>query len=237
MRWLALASIPAATAVSVPEPVSLIKYATAIIVILTIYLLVSKKAPATIFWILSAIIIIPTVYLAGHTIVHNIQSETGGPVHWHADFQLWVCGERVDIQNPTGFNNKIGSPLFHEHNDDRIHVEGTVMQREDVNLGSFFEVIGGSLSSTHMEVPTDEGMLSVQNGDLCNEEEATLKVFVNGNLSEDPTTHEMYEHSLVPPGDCVIVEFSPTDATTTNNICESWAVSGWGYNNYTELRE
>ena len=93
-------------------------------------------------WILFLGIVIPvllaTAYSAGTTIYLNRNSATGGPVHWHADFEIWKCGQKIDLLDPTGLSNRIGTPVFHEHGDDRIHVEGVVMNLEDVSLHHFF---------------------------------------------------------------------------------------------------
>ena len=49
-------------------------------------------------WIFLAMAIpvaIATIYLVSITIYINVNSETLGPVHWHADFELWQCDERM----------------------------------------------------------------------------------------------------------------------------------------------
>src|SRR3989338_7665363 len=79
-------------------------------------------------------VVFVTFYAAGATVYQNHISETKGPVHWHADFEIWNCGEQVNLLDPTGLTNRIGTPLFHEHNDARIHVEGTLRAKEDVSL-------------------------------------------------------------------------------------------------------
>ena len=58
--------------------------------------------------------------LASLTIYLNAQSVSKGPVHHHADFEIWRCGEEVELLDPKGFSNKIGTPTLHEHNDKRI---------------------------------------------------------------------------------------------------------------------
>ena len=82
--------------------------------------------------------IIATLVLVGSTLYVNVISETKGPVHWHADFEIWVCGEKVDILDPKGLSNRIGTSVFHEHNDNRVHVEGVVVDKKDVSLDEFF---------------------------------------------------------------------------------------------------
>ena len=103
----------------------------------------SEKTKIFLFLGIIIPIVLVTIYSAGSTIYLNIISETQGPVHWHADFEIWDCGQKIDLINPTGFSNRVGNPVFHEHGDDRIHVEGVVVEKKDVDLHSFFEVIGG----------------------------------------------------------------------------------------------
>jgi hypothetical protein len=189
------------------------------------------------FSLIAIPIILASLYMAAHTVHENIISETGGPVHWHVDYQVFTCGERLNLIDPTGLNNKIGSPLFHEHNDDRVHIEGTVMKVQSVDLQSYFAVIGGKLTETSLKYPSINGVVQVQNGDLCNGQESTLNIYVNGQQVQDPLNHVPYPHALVPPGDCVIVEFSPDNSQTTDKVCESWQAQEWNYDNYEQNRE
>ena len=79
-----------------------------------------------IFTLMVIVVVGPTAYFIVTTISINLTSETGGPVHWHADFKIFACGEELSSPAPVGLSNKIGTPLFHEHGDRRIHVEGVV---------------------------------------------------------------------------------------------------------------
>ncbi|MFT7615894.1 MAG: hypothetical protein ACI8Y7_000721 [Candidatus Woesearchaeota archaeon] len=205
-------------------------------------LLLSKQVSSDkhkLFWfLLIAIpIVLSTVYLAGHTIHKNVISVTGGPIHWHADYQIWACEERLDLVDPSFPKNKIGTPLFHEHNDDRLHVEGTVKQFSDVDLGSYFEVIGGYIDDTQLRFVTNDETLEFVTGTTCpNGEVSELAVYANGKRITQPQNY-MYAHEiLVPPGDCIIIEFGADPADTTQRLCESWDVADWNYDNYVELR-
>ncbi len=203
----------------------------------------THKERVLMFSIISIPIIFATLYLGAYTVNQNFESVTGGPVHWHADYQVWVCDERLDLINPRFPSNKVGTPLLHEHNDDRIHLEGTLMRLEDTSLGTYFHVIGGRLTATSISFPTNEqGIVTRVNNDLCDGQPSTLKVFVNGQRIINPAEYIMYPHESVPPGDCIIFEFSPGDAQTTNRMCESWRASQSGdrpytYENYQENRE
>ena len=123
--------------------------------------------------------VLATVYMVGSTLYLNFTSSSGGPVHWHADIEVWDCGNKLDFTDPQGFSNKIGSTTFHEHNDDRIHVEGVVTNEEEAQLGTFFEFIGGRLTADEMRVPTNDGLIIRHNGDRCADgNKGILQVFV-----------------------------------------------------------
>ena len=110
------------------------------------------------FLLIAFVILASTGTLFGSTIYLNTKSESGGPVHWHADFEAWACGVQLELRNPSGFlSNKIGNPTLHEHNDQRIHLEGVVVTKAtDATLGHFMNVVGGSISSEMMSFPLSD---------------------------------------------------------------------------------
>lgn len=193
---------------------------------------ISDSLKKLLFFLLVIPIALSSLYLAGSTIQENVFSETKGPVHWHADYEVWVCDEKLDLINPRFPSNKIGSPLFHEHNDGRIHIEGTVSNLENIDLGGYFEIIGGDLKSNFVKYPAIEGIVEKRNGDLCEGVPGNLKVYVNGNKIEDFENYAVYPDARVPPGDCIIVEFSESTEETTSRICNSWAALGWDYESF-----
>lgn len=166
-----------------------------------------------------------TGYLVWSTISTNVKSVTGGPVHYHADFEIWNCGKQVDLIDPKGWDNKVGTALLHEHNDNRIHVEGPVLDYKDTSLGKFFEVVGGKMGNGFLEIPTNNGMVIIEDGQ-CNEEMANLQAFVYRTEGKtfyqekftDPLNYILSPYSNIPPGDCIIIELDkPKDKT--DRIC------------------
>jgi len=217
--------------------------AASIIILCTIlFSLFHKKNDNMLKWVLFLIIAINTLlvtfYVAGSTIYLNVISETKGPVHWHADFEVWNCGEKLDLIDPTGFSNRVGTSVFHEHGDDRIHVEGVLNRKEDARLSNFLRVSGGLLSEKYMVIPTNVGYFKLENGNFCNGEEGKLQVFlykvVNAEESENLIYHQekltdfedyiLSPQSLVPPGDCIIIEFDK-EKRETDKICETYKVA------------
>jgi hypothetical protein len=196
-----------------------------------------ERHKVELFWGITTPVILVTLFVAGSTIYLNIVSETNGPVHWHADFRILNCGEEIDLIDPEGISNRVGTPTFHEHDDLRVHVEGTVYRLTDVSLGSFFETIGGQVSHGQMTLPTNQGMVKMTNGDKCLTGElagrsAKLNVFLYRTEGDkvyqekliDWPSHVLAPYITVPPGDCVVFEFSPENKLTTKNTCQFYAI-------------
>lgn len=157
--------------------------------------------------ILFLAIVVPLVaaslYLAFVTVYTNVTSITGGPVHWHADYEIWICGEEVDLVDPEGIENRVGTPVVHEHGDNRIHVEGVLTKMEEASIGHYFESVGGSFTKTSITVPTNSGLVSKKNGDPCNGKAGTLKMYVNGQLTSSMDEYVIGPYPDVPPGDFI----------------------------------
>ncbi len=175
-----------------------------------------------------------TIFLAGSTIYINAVSSSGGPVHWHADFEIWNCGQEVLLKKPTGFSNKIGTATLHEHDDKRIHLEGVVVHENNASLGNFIEVIDGSISPTSLTLPTTAGVQTFTTGNMCPDGTmGEMQVFVyttnpDNSYSQkkltDPASYIMSGHSQVPAGDCIIMEFGAAK-NRTNKLCRSYQVA------------
>lgn len=260
-------------------------------VLLAVALLKKEPNEATkqfLFWGMVIPIIFVTLFLAVETVLKNEQSVTGGPVHWHADYDIYVCGQeklgqtsrapyqfiphlsenpvafspfrrvltlqrdagfiprafahegeeeeqKLDVKDPTGFTNRIGPSDFHEHGDNRIHVEGVVEHLEDVSLGKFFEAIGGELTPTSMRLPTNHGEVIVKNGMECpGGQPGTWQVFVYKTREGDIVTQEklanfvdyvLSPYSTIPPGDCIILEFDSETKNRTEKICPFYQIA------------
>ncbi len=214
---------------------------SAIVILITLVSIFYKKKNNNTKWVLFLFILIPVVlvtfYITGATLYLNYISHTKGPVHWHADFEIWNCGEEIDLIDPEGFSNRVGNPVFHEHGDNRIHVEGVVINKKQASLHRFFDFVGGNLDDDLLELPTNDGILNVRNGDLCNGEKGELQVFVYKVLNpadvknweyeqvkiDDFENYVLSQYQNVPPGDCIIVEFD-IEKNKTDKICTTFEV-------------
>lgn len=185
------------------------------------------------FAVISVPILIVTFYLAYSTVKLNLDSDTKGPVHWHADIEFWVCGKKLDLKDPEGLFNRVGNPVFHEHNDDRIHVEGVVKDLSKVSLHNFFGVVGLEIEETYFKF--HDAKLGEVVAENCNGEKAKTQFFLYKIINPEDTKNWVYKlektneeyiiskHQTVPPGDCIIIEFDE-EKQTTSHICESYNV-------------
>ena len=185
-----------------------VAFSILILIIVLFHKSMNDVIKKTIYILLVVLISSVTLYLIITTLHLNMISLSKGPVHWHADFEIWVCDKEIKLAEPKGLSNKQGVDLMHSHDDNRIHVEGVILDKKQASLGAFFYAVGGSLSSDGLRVPTDNGLFEVHDGDLCNEQPAKLYVFVNGNLISNPSTYVISPYEKVPPGDRIKFVFT-----------------------------
>ena len=206
-----------------------------ILVLFSIFYKEKTKIKMFLFFGIITPVILATIYLAASTIYLNLISETQGPVHWHADYEIWNCNEKIELIKPEGLSNRIGSPLFHDHGDNRIHVEGVVTNANDINLHNFFETVGGYMSKDTLKIPTDKEFIEIKNKDLCNGKGGKLQVFLYKVKNPEDIKNWVFEqlklenfenyilapHSNVPPGDCIIIEFDE-EKEKTELLCDTY---------------
>lgn len=209
-------------------------YASVILIALIGFAARKKSHSHILFTLIVAVVSATSLFLIGSTVYLNTVSSSGGPVHWHADFEYWACGQELELKDPEGFlSNKIGTNVLHEHDDNRIHQEGVVVNEGDASLGSFMRVVGGQINNNTLVFPTNEQTLSFINGQACGDEPAEVQVFAWRVTEDDyyyqtkldnPAGYVMSPHSNVPPGDCLIVEFD-SYKERTDKLCRSYEVA------------
>lgn len=262
-----------------------------LLVLLGIGSLVRERIPklnTPIFILICLNVLVATFVLLGSTVYLNTVSVSKGPVHYHADLEVWACDQELELRNPIGaFSNKIGTSTLHEHDDKRIHLEGVVVDERDASLGKFFYVIGGGISAETLVFPTtsgetfedpitksDQSSFSKSERNYLEEtyvatgEEGNVAEFIDGDACADgqtgdvqtfvyfvgttesgevetriddgvektvyyqmkldnPSDYIITGESIVPNGDCVIVEFGPTKSST-DRLCEQYEVNDTG---------
>lgn len=193
------------------------------------------KIKKLLFGSIIGVTLLTTLFLAGGTLYMNAVSPTGGPIHWHTDYEVWNCGTKLDLVDPTGFSNKTGEPTVHEHDDDRMHVEGTILDMHEVTFHAFFEAVGGKIDKSGMRYPTNERVETMPLNGQCNGQPAQLQGFLYRITNPENAKNWTYEqtkiqppfdeimagYSGVPPGDCLIIEYGPVKGKT-EHICSSY---------------
>lgn len=117
-----------------------------------------KRLKLPLYIMIAFVVGVSTITISAATVYLNLNSATGGPVHWHADIEFWACGNELEMRDPQGLlSNKIGTPTLHEHNDKRIHLEGVPVELpHDASLGKFMEVVDGSITQNMLVVPLND---------------------------------------------------------------------------------
>jgi hypothetical protein len=136
-------------------------------------------------------VLVPSLYTAGAFVHQSQTSWSGGEIHWHADYEVMVEEnneyQQLDLIDPSNFceetrhesttmcslNDRTGSTKYHEHNDNRIHLEGIFKEREDAVLSAYFETFGGKLTNTELRYPTNDRMVEKAEGNS-----ETLKILI-----------------------------------------------------------
>lgn len=176
----------------------------------------NKSSKLILFWLITIPVVLATICLVYATLYLNIKSPTHGPVHWHADFEIKVCDQNLMLEDPSGLMNRRGSPFLHEHNDMRIHIEGTPESFDSINLGEFFEAVGGEFTKSSLAFPTNTGIVTVKNGDLCHGKPGKLYLFVESQQARQREWHLeplmddyiISPYPNIPPGDRLKIIFS-----------------------------
>jgi hypothetical protein len=144
------------------------------------------------------VVILGASFFTTAAFVHLSQTSwSGGEIHWHADYEVLVADgegelERLDLIDPGEFcethkegdymckvNDRTGITKFHEHNDNRIHLEGIFQEREDATLAAYFETFNGTLTSSKLVYPTNDGVYKASESSDMNR---TLKIIVESGV-------------------------------------------------------
>ena len=204
------------------DPVTSMVYSLAVIFVLVFLSIVFRdkltgKRKKILFGLILIPILFSTAYVAASTVYLNLVSETGGPAHWHAEFEVWICGQKILLKGPSLLDNKVGTATIHHHNEGidldgryRIHVEGVLAKKEEANLSHFFEAIGDYLQKDSIGLFLKDGSQKRwNNGDVCPNTGKTgsLKVFVNGREIDNAPEYVISPYTNVPPGDFIKIVF------------------------------
>ncbi|MFB6242236.1 MAG: hypothetical protein ABEJ36_05570 [Candidatus Nanosalina sp.] len=137
-------------------------------------------------------VLVPSLYTAGAFLHQSQTSWSGGEIHYHADYEVVVETDgklkTLDLVDPTQFckeakhqssfmcklSDRTGTTRYHEHNDNRIHLEGIFEKKEEATLAAYFETFDGELSNTRLAYPTNDGWFNISES-----RDKSLKIVVN----------------------------------------------------------
>ncbi len=107
------------------------------------------------------------------------------PVHWHADFALFIRGQQFDFNKPQFFSTAEDplSPNVHIHENPKINRSTVIhVHREQTTWDEFLTSLGFQLTDSSFTDKVDESTcLKLPSGEkLCNNATETFKFFVNG---------------------------------------------------------
>ena len=106
---------------------------------------------------------------------------TQGQVHWHSKVDIEICGKKIDLPRIPYGQGHLGSAVLHTHDDNVAHIEGQIIKKEDASLGKFMDLIGVKFLETQI--------FDKKNGDECEGIPGSLKMFVNGERSDEFRNH------------------------------------------------
>ena len=112
------------------------------------------------------------------------------------------------------------------------------MHPHDITLTEFARVIGATLIENALYYPTNNGLVTMKDGVVCNDKPAHLQIFVykiinphntkkwimNQEKVTDIEDYLLSPYSNVPPGDCIIIELDE-EKEKTERICESYEIA------------
>jgi hypothetical protein len=147
------------------------------------------------------VVILGASFFTASAFVHLSQTSwSNGEIHWHADYEILAENEngeleRLDLIDPGQFcqeyrdgdymckvNDRTGITKFHEHNDNRIHLEGVFQEREEATLAAYFSTFNGTLTSSKLRYPTNEEIVEVSESAETNN---SLKIVVRSGVADE----------------------------------------------------
>ncbi len=135
-------------------------------------------------------IIIVAAVAIGKVLLESGAPEIGvvGGIHYHADFALYINGERYNFSQEKymSMENKSLSNFAHFHD-----MKGNIIHKHasGITLGFFLETLGMKLTDT---------CLSLDNGiSYCNEGDKELKMYVNGKHNDEFADYDIQDEDKI----------------------------------------
>jgi hypothetical protein len=155
------------------------------------------------------IIILVFAIIGGVLFLRGTAAEPRINDHWHAVYQVAVCGEVL-----PPFPASDGTPGIHTHGDGLIHIHPNSSDDEgkNANLDRFFDGVGVTFSEDVLRLPDGR---EFHDGDVCPDGQSGRLVLLVGETSNlaDPglcqgyAENQNYERYVPKQDDCVLVQF------------------------------
>lgn len=197
------------------------------------------------------VVILGSAFFTAGAFIHLSQTSwSNGEIHWHADYEVLVENnegnlERLNLIDPSNFcketphessymcslSDRTGTTKYHEHNDNRIHLEGVFKERSDATLSAYFDTFGGKLTSSGLVYPTNEGSVEISESSGDNR---TLKIIVNSgvggergwNIINNPSEYVISPYKRGPTLDDIFIVY---DSNSANYVKEQFRVNNGTY--------
>lgn len=197
------------------------------------------------------VVILGSSFFTAGAFIHQSQTSwSGGEIHWHADYEVLVENQdgelqRADLIDPSNYcsqtphessymcslSDRTGATEYHEHNDNRIHLEGVFKERKDATLSAYFETFGGKLTSSELVYPTNDGELRISETDSTNK---TLKIIVRSGIAgergwkviDNPSEYVISPYKRGPNLDDIFVVW---DDRSANYVKEQFRINNGTY--------
>jgi hypothetical protein len=204
------------------------------------------------------VVILGASFFTAGAFVHLSQTSwSGGEIHWHADYEVLVENqqgelERLDLIDPGKFcqterdgdfmckvNDRTGTTKYHEHNDNRIHLEGVFREREDATLAAYFETFNGTLTSDTLVYPTNEEIVSVSESADTNK---SLKIVVESGVADErswkvidnPSEYVISPYKRGPTLDDIFIVW---DSHSANHVKEQLRINNGTYRGHSLVKQ
>ncbi len=116
----------------------------------------SEKFKFILFTMMATVMAGSTLMLATSSIYLNTNSDSNGLTKRQAGIEFWVCGNEINLIDPSGISNKVGSSTLYEQNDKLVYVEGVVVNENiDGTLGKFMHEVGGAVLGDALIIPVN----------------------------------------------------------------------------------
>lgn len=213
----------------------LIFLTAALIGVLFFFFFITRRAnkldSRVVFFAITACVFATTALLIMSTLFLTFTSWSKGPIDWRAYLEIWACDKEYSPYIYDSKEQTYGPRIIYDKDQKQIQLRGLMKRPEDSTLTQLIEGLGGELTAQSLMLPINNGTVRFTNNDRCGQDKAEVQVFVY-HMNRDGTfaqrkimafsDYQIQPFSSVPPGDCIVIEFSPPK-DRTDKKCRSYS--------------